>query len=335
MPGDEQQCAVQALGQARLDEILNEPDTSSDEEDLVFQQCLSQETLARVVVGGFISEVGNLSDGTMDCIWATLEGVDLMSLVQGDGDASGAFLGFIGMTLCLSDEEVAQAEASDVVGEFPIGELRCLAERVDEEDLASLFNSGAEDAFPSLDILAAMIECGAEMGSLDDEGSQFTPEQLTCLRDAVGDETLAQMFDQEGELSFDLIFSMMECGMEMGGLDDEGSQFTPEQLTCLRDTVGDESLTQMLDQEGDPPLDLIFAMLECGFATPDEGDTTGSTLDGVEGLTFTPEQLACVQDSVGDGTLEEIISGERLPTFEEILSMANCDLDILGLTDPN
>jgi hypothetical protein len=282
---EEQQCAVLALGQARLEEILNQAD-ASNEEDLVFQQCLSQETLARIVVGAFISEVGNLSDSTMDCIWATLEDIDLMSLVQENGDASGAFLGFMRMPLCLSNEEVAQVEAMELAGP-------------------------------------------------DYEGSKFTPEQLTCLQDAVGDEALTQMFSQDGAPSLDIIFAMIECGMELAGPDYEGSKFTPEQLTCLQDAVGDEALTQMFSQDGAPSLDIIFAILECGFAMPDEPDSTDSTLDGVEGLMFTPEQLACVQDALGDDAVAELRNGERLPAFEEIVALANCDLDFLGMTAGN
>ena len=334
IPVDEQQCVVQTLGQTRLDEILAQADSSEDE-DMLFGQCLSGETLARILVGGLISEIGNLSDSTMDCMWTALEEVDLEALVAENTDMSGVFGAMMKMTLCLSDEEVAQAEESGVISDFPVSEMRCMAERIDEDDLVSLFTFGAEGEAPPLDILNAMLECGLENAGPDDEDPPFTQEQLACLRDAVGDEALAQMFDQEGDLSFDLIFAVIECGLDLGSPDGEGPDFTQEQLTCLRDAVGDETLTQMFDQEGAPPLDVIFALLECGFAMPDESDGVDSTPDGAEEIIFTPEQLACIQDAVGDAALLEILNGERIPTFEEIMSMANCDLDFLGLTGGN
>jgi hypothetical protein len=71
-------------------------------------------------------------------------------------------------------------------------------------------------------------------------------------------------------------------------------------------------------------------LLECGLETlGSEGD--GSWPEGDMGLDISAEDLACVVDILGEEALAEIIAGERLPAFGEVLALASCDLDLKGL----
>ncbi len=49
------------------------------------------------------------------------------------------------------------------------------------------------------------------------------------------------------------------------------------------------------------------------------------------GLDISAEDLACVVDILGEEALAEIIAGDRLPAFGEVLALASCDLDLKGL----
>ncbi|MBF8267956.1 MAG: hypothetical protein HW388_1464 [Dehalococcoidia bacterium] len=218
IPVEEQQCVAQALGQTHLDELLEKADTS-EVDDLALQQCLSQETFARITAGVLISEVGSLSDETMNCVWSTLEGVDLTPPANGEEMNIAPFAAFLKTAQCLNEEEVARADATGGAAGLPIAGMRCLAENLDQDDLASLFASGVEGALPPPDVLAAVMGCGVEMGGPEVESSGFNPEQFTCLQDAVGDEALAQIFVQGGgeTLSPELTAAMTACGMPLVG----------------------------------------------------------------------------------------------------------------------
>ena len=55
-PQEEQQCLVQALGQARLGEVLDGAE-ATEVEDAAIEQCISQETFARVLTWSVINPV--------------------------------------------------------------------------------------------------------------------------------------------------------------------------------------------------------------------------------------------------------------------------------------
>jgi hypothetical protein len=321
IPQEEQQCLSQSLSQARLDKILDGAETTEGDER-VMKQCVSQETLARTMMGFLVNQVSGLSDGTLRCAWGILAEVDLKGLLASDGDEAGqliAFRAFLNASLCLTDEEAARAETGVGMDEFPLAGMRCLAGRVGAESLEAMFMISAEQGSPSVEIIAAMLECGIEMGGPEGYGPQFTPEQFACLRGALGDETLAQFFAHAGAPPVEAIAAMLECGMAMLGQEGYGPQLTPEQLACLKGVLGEEGLVQLFAHAGAPPLEIIAAMLKCGI------ETGGPVGDGPQ---LTPEQLACVQGVFGDQALAELMAGQRLPTLAEISALGRCDLDL-------
>ena len=188
LPHEEQQCLVQALSQASVDEILDGAEPSQ-EANQVLDQCVSQETFARVLMGSFVSSVGGLSDDTLGCMWEILGEAS-----TGGGDFPVDFVAFLRLALCLSDEEAARAEPGAGPFEFPLAGVRCVAQQLDMEGLAAMSGDELQELPP--DLMAALVECGIEVGPTG-EVPQFTPEQVACLRDALGDETLGDLMGRE------------------------------------------------------------------------------------------------------------------------------------------
>jgi hypothetical protein len=208
IPEEEQQCLLQSLGQYRLDEILG-GDGFSGVDSLVMEQCISNETFVRVIFGLLVNQVGDLRDDTMACAWDILGDVDLNRLFTGDDSEITvlAIQTIIDVSFCLSDEEVAMAEAAVGIEEFPIAGLRCLAERGKADSLAVIFS---DDQFvPSVEMIGAMLECGMEM---------LGAEDLACVMDALGDGALPEIIAGERSFTFGEILALAGCGLDLEAL---------------------------------------------------------------------------------------------------------------------
>lgn len=273
IPEEEQQCLTQGLGQTRLDEVLDGAETT-EEDNLVMDRCVSQETFARIMVGSFINQVGGLSDDTLGCVWGILRDADLKRLFTSDDDEAQvlAFQAMLDASLCLSDEEAARAAAAAGIEDFPVDGLRCLVGLVDVESLVAMFS------------------------------------------------------DDQDALSAEIVVGMLECGIHILGAEGDNFQYGDEELACLKDVLGAEDLTEFFGEGGDLSLEVITALLECGLETL---GTEG--VDGGIGIGITAEDLACVVETLGEEALTEIMAGERLPTFGELLALVGCDLDLEAL----
>ena len=144
-------------------------------------------------------------------------------------------------------------------------------------------------------------------------------------------ESLVATFSADQDVpSAEIMVAMLECGIDILGTEGVASQLTPEQLACLEAALDAEALAQFLSEGGEFPLEAIATLLECGLETlGTDGDSGG--VDGGIGIDISAEDLACVVETLGEEALTEIIAGERLPTFGEILALAGCDLDLGGL----
>ena len=275
IPEEEQQCLAQSLGQARLDELLSDAEFT-EEDGRVAAQCISQETIVRIMLGFVIDQTDGLRDDTLICAWDILGEVDLKLLFTSDDDESRilAVQTIIDASFCLSDEEVARAAAAAGIEDFPVDGLRCLAGRVNVESLVNMFSADhADHAAPSEEIMVAMLECGIEGFGTKEGFPQLTPEQLACLEAASETESLAEFFSQGSELQLEAIAAILECGIE--------------------------------------------------------GDSGG--VDGGLSVNISAEDIACVVETLGEEALTEIMAGERLPTFGEIMALVGCDLDLESL----
>ena len=337
LPREEQECAVQTLGQARLDQLMAGAEPT-DADNQVIDQCLSQETVARIVMGSLVNQAGDLGDETLGCMWDALSGADLSGLFNEDEFLPGAIGALLGASTCMSDEEAARLLGAEGSEDFPIAEMRCLAERLSPKVVASIFTDGLEEALPPPDVLVALLECSLGPNGSEGDALPFTADQLACLQEALGDDALAQMLDQEGEPTLDVMLATLKCGLMTDAPDAGGLPFTASQLACLQEYLGDEALAQLVGQEGEPTLDVVLTVLECGLELGDSvgGDSGTGTDTGVDptsedGFPVTPEQLACLLETLGDEAIAELIAGERLPNFAEFAALGICEVDIAEL----
>jgi hypothetical protein len=229
--------------------------------------------------------------------------------------------------------------ATNEVGDFGEDALICAWDILRELDLKRLLES--EDGETKVLVFQATIDvsscpsdeevataaAAAWIGELSVNG-------LRCLAGRMDAASLVAMFsDDQDALSAELIGAMLECGIEVLGtfVPEEGfPQLTPEQLACLKLVLDVEALALLLAEEGELPLESLPMLLECGLETlGSEGD--GSWPEGDMGLDISAEDLACVVDILGEEALAEIIAGDRLPAFGEVLALASCDLDLKGL----
>ena len=322
IPREEQDCLAQALGQARVDEVMEGMEMTETDEG-AFYECVSSGTFSRLMVGMFIGEVGTdvLSDDSLACVYSALEGVDLMSLIT---DAEGgvvAFEAFLEMSLCLTDEEAALAGSDGDMG-FPVAEMRCLAEEVSLDELAFLFEADM-NTMPPVGILAALIECGMETAGGIEE-PPFTAEQLTCLEDALGEDALAELFALEGGRSLELMRAVIECGLDVGeGLDE--LPFTMEQLSCMEDALGGDALAGLFALDGEPSFEVVAAIIECGIEVE----------DGAKQPPISMEQLTCLEEALGEDALARLFILDGEMSTEVIAAIMECtgDTGDVGMQD--
>ena len=115
LPGSEMECIRQILGEAAFGRFARgdfSQDTSEAEEEAL-SLCLSNESLARFFIGFAVSELGGLGDATIACMGSELMERDMQAVFFGETAWGETFQAMVG---CLSDDEMALAEASGFFG---------------------------------------------------------------------------------------------------------------------------------------------------------------------------------------------------------------------------
>ena len=115
LPGSEIECIRQILGEAAFGRFARgdfSQDTSEAEEEAL-SLCLSNESLARFFIGFAVSELGGLGDATIACMGSELMERDMQAVFFGETAWGETFQAMVG---CLSDDEMALAEASGFFG---------------------------------------------------------------------------------------------------------------------------------------------------------------------------------------------------------------------------
>ena len=219
---------------------------------------------------------------------------------------------------------------------IPQEEQECLASALGQARLDD-FVSGRELIEWGDEVI---VQCISEetfartmLGVIVGELSALSDETLRCLWSALEEADLKGLFtgevvDEEAQLR--AIQAMMKSSLclteeeaarvnDVFGLED----FSLVTVRCLASRIDERSLETLITT-GQPSFAVISAMLECGLEMGEDG--TGS-------LALTPEELACVVGVLGEQGLEEIVAGQRIPTLEEILGLARCDLDLERLLE--
>ena len=237
LPPDEVVCLQSRVGEPAYSALQQRSIFSDGSVHLDFDltECLSDETVIRVFIGALSHEAGGLSDDTLTCIRGTLGNANLISLLSGpDGDLTQGFGVLTGLLLCLTEEEAERVSITALLGdaerpELTLGNLRCLAERVDLTELQATIESLTSAAeLPPLDLIATLIACGITLPALPVDALPTGPlpdatlppdlelPSLECVEGVLGEEAIAAIIAGERGPSLDELQRLLaECANEL------------------------------------------------------------------------------------------------------------------------
>ena len=162
----ERNCISKRIDAQRIPTVVMTPEMATPMESVGLIQCLWDETLLRVFLGGLLGETGTLSPESSACITAGTSGIDVRSMMLNTatgGSGQEAMMGSMASLMivisCLNDEEFAKVAPNlDMSPEDLVG-MQCVMEELGgPEGLESLGQQG--DALQSAFMLAA-LRCGA------------------------------------------------------------------------------------------------------------------------------------------------------------------------------
>ena len=216
IPEEEQQCVEQSINPTRLEEILEDAETT-DEENRITLECLSENTAVGIFLGFFAQTAGDLSDETLDCMRERLAEVDVRSLLLEEQEDDEFFLSLF---LCLNEEEIARFEAAGGLGEEgepTPAQIACLIELIGEEAAVEL---ASEQRLPTQEEFQALAECGI---SLDGEGGgeeggppDLTLEQIACLEEALDPQASNELLSGQRLPTAEEFQAIIDCGIPLG-----------------------------------------------------------------------------------------------------------------------
>jgi hypothetical protein len=170
-------------------------------------------------------------------------------------------------------------------------------------------------------------------GDIEEGGPTY--QQFKCIFDNASDETVLKIFEMGGSgeagqaPTAEVINLAIKCGLGTGpgqgeGGEDEGSQPTAEQLGCFIEAVGEAAFNEIVSGQRAPTVEEAMKIQECGLPMgPDSGKGGGGS---EKGLQPTAEQLDCLIAAIGQTAFNEITSGQRAPTLEEVMKIQECGL---------
>ena len=230
------------------------------------------------------------------------------------GDAFSVESGSV-MLGCLSNDSIVRLFIGGIAmeaGSLSTATVTCMTNTLADIDFQALFADevGLSSGFDSMvggmlgmllclsDEEAERISVGSFFGS-DEEGP--TLADIRCITGFVDLDQLGQAFTTIAgaeALTSEMLTALTECGIDLfEGFD----------------------LSEGLPDGGDLS-DLLEGFTSGGL--PDLSD-----IEGLLGL-LTPEQVQCIEDALGDITIDDYLSGRAVLGFEQVLALASC-----GLTD--
>ena len=168
LTAQELDCVSKTLPPDQIHQMLRHPELADPEQRQQVIGCLTDETLMRLFLTGFIGETGPLSAETSDCVRTGFEHIDLRYLMtaeaQGDeqGAMAGAMAAFTTTLACLNQEE--WLAIAPIMGMDPSNRdsVLCLVEKMGgPEEMSRALNS--EDESGLMKFFAASMECGLRM----------------------------------------------------------------------------------------------------------------------------------------------------------------------------
>ncbi|MEE8517648.1 MAG: hypothetical protein V3S98_00810 [Dehalococcoidia bacterium] len=259
MPDEVRACIRDELGEGAARLFQDVPLFGGDNTflpDEVPLACLTQDILADIVIAGLADQTGGLSDDTVTCIRGTFQTVDIPRFIAatgGDFDANaiGDVIGSaLTLLLCLTDSEADRVDLGafegGAGGGLTLGDLRCVVERVDINDLLGMFDSIASgnrlDLSTGFEVAAAFQECGADLFSISsEEGVPSEPiiegvlipdlsdvdlaeleaaanQLVECFEEQFGEDIIARINAGEFTPSLGDIGKLAECDIDLSDL---------------------------------------------------------------------------------------------------------------------
>ncbi len=301
--------------------------------------CISEQTARRVTLGQILQS--GISEKSVACVDSKLQGVSFLKYVgaadqQGLGAESIPILRAV--VGCLSAEEFARSEMFS--GGEPGGptseQFKCLLTNASDETLVKLFSmsEGGGMTMPPQEILDLITKCG--LGSTPSGGDgppQLTPEQQKCVVAAIGEAAFHEVMTGQRPPTQEDAQKFGACGVSLGsGSSGDGPpQLTPGQQKCLVSAIGEGAFRELMNGQRPPTQNEVGKIQGCGIPM---GSGTGPTPSpgGAGGQPqLTPEQVGCIIQSLGVTVLNELSSGQRGPTPEELAKIQACGIAVGGI----
>ena len=226
----------------------------------------------------------------------------------------------------LGETKFGELQAGGNMDELGAEFLTCLSSNTIGEVLIGqmLASTGSPDLAP--DTLACMQE---EFAAIDFSGIAMS------LGDLSADSTVNEGFAASGGI-FTTLLPALFCldDTDRAELDSAtgdmmgGGGPTVDQLECIYGQIGADGLGELFQGGiGIPPASVLTAMATCGWIPmPDSESLTTPQVTLPEGLNFTPEQIACLQASVGLEAIARLADGDI--SIELIGAFQSCGVQL-------
>ncbi len=275
----ERSCLAETGDLPQLGALLTAPETVAPETAVAALNCLSDDTLLRLFLGGMVGGLGPLSAETSGCIRAGFDGYDIRSVMLAGymGDPGAAMMGSMGglfLTVsCLNDEEWQVAGPALGMSGDDRAELQCLTGALGgPAELAAALQpdaSGMPTAY-----IAAAAECGLETGM----GMMPPAPGSGMIAPLPADNPLA-LFNQLSDAE-------RSCLAETGDLPQLGA------LLTAPETVAPETAVAALNCLSDDTLLRLFLGGMVGGLGPLSAETSGCIRAGFDGYDIRSVMLA-------------------------------------------
>ena len=221
---------------------------------------------------------------------------------------------------------------------IPAGERECMVQAFGTENLFEVIGAGppsSEDRTKLMDCLSEETARRMMLGSMME--GDIGEQGVACLSAELSDvsflENLIPSSDQGMETStfpFQLNRAMLNClsdeeaaGWELlGGQEVGGPSMT--QIRCLYESADDDTIAELFSllggiAQGAPAPQEILAKCDLPLPMPGEGGGPPQ---------LTPEQEDCVIEAIGETAHNELFTGQRPPTMQEIQKIEECGVPV-------
>jgi len=291
LPTSERDCLNQKLGPNGFASMIQQNSEPSSDQIAAIKTCLSSNTLARVFVGGMVTQAHvELSTATLECMNGHLQGADLASLFTKTGSSSAISSSTMSTLLpalfCLNQQERTTLEQGDggagigAVGS--ISALECLYNTLGPDKLAGVMGGGLSgSSTTSPELMGALLNCGSMLtpqaststsGNPGVSAGTSTPASnigttafQACLTSRISPADLAALANPAATTtpSTDTLVSAFECVMQSSGVNPGASGVTDAEVRCVVSAIGADRIAAMIRGNGVVGPSMAQALASC------------------------------------------------------------------------